>query len=138
MSCTFFAYRQHRWDDSEVTLQGLHRIRLAFPVVLGGTGLIVVLYPVLTDMRIPVIVYAIVLMLMVIQSIFRMGRTSPESFWMVFGGAVLFMISDSLIAMNKFLDPFPLAEFWIMLTYSVAQFFIVRGLLLHLRIRSAP
>jgi uncharacterized membrane protein YhhN len=126
-----FAYRQYRNEPDEGSIQGLQRLRLAFPVVLGGTGLIVILFPVLNDLRIPVMIYAVVLMLMVITAIFRMGRTQQSSFWMVFVGAVLFMISDSLIAINKFLDPFSMAGFWIMATYAPAQYLIVRGLVKH-------
>jgi uncharacterized membrane protein YhhN len=126
-----FAYRQYRNEPNEGSIQGLQRLRLAFPVILGGTGLIVILYPVLSDLRIPVIIYSIVLMLMVITAIFRMGRTHQSSFWMVLAGAVLFMISDSLIAINKFLDPFAMAGFWVMATYVPAQYLIVRGLIEH-------
>jgi uncharacterized membrane protein YhhN len=126
-----FAYRQYRNEPNEGSLQGLQRLRLAFPVILGGTGLIVILYPVLNDLRIPVIIYAVVLMLMVITAIFRMGRTDQSSFWMVVGGAVLFMVSDSILAINKFLDPIPMAGFWIMATYIPAQYLIVRGLVEH-------
>jgi uncharacterized membrane protein YhhN len=126
-----FAYRQYRSEPTEGSLQGLQRLRLAFPVILGGTGLIVILYPVLSDLRIPVIIYAFVLMLMVITAIFRMGRTNQKSFWTVLLGAILFMISDSLLAINKFLDPFAYAGFWIMVFYCAAQYFIVRGLMNH-------
>ena len=129
-----FAYRQHRTEEPEQQLQGLQRLRLAFPVILGGTGLIVILYPVLADLRLPVIIYALVLMFMVITAIFRMGRTNSTSFWLVFGGAVLFMISDSFIAINKFRDPFAYAGLWIMLTYTTGQYMIVRGLLMHTRL----
>jgi len=40
-------------------------------------------------------------------------------------GACIFMASDSLIAVNKFLAPIPLASFWILLTYFAAQLLIV-------------
>jgi uncharacterized membrane protein YhhN len=126
-----FAYRQYRNEPNEGSIQGLQRLRLAFPVILGGTGLIVILYPVLNDLRIPVMIYAIALMLMVITAIFRMGRTQQSSFWKVLGGAVLFMISDSLLAINKFLDPVSMAGFWVMATYVPAQYLIVRGLVEH-------
>lgn len=126
-----FAYRQHQTDETENALHGIHRIRLAFPIILAATGLVVVLFPVLADLKIPVIIYAVVLALMVIHALFRYGRTIPGSFWLVFGGAVLFMISDSLLAINKFLTPVSHSGFYIMLSYSLAQFFIIRGLILH-------
>jgi uncharacterized membrane protein YhhN len=126
-----FAYRQHRGDHSASELQGVQRIRLAFPVVLAGTGLVVVLYPLLGELRVPVVLYAVVLVTMVLQALFRFGRTVPPSFWLVFAGALLFMLSDCLIAINKFMMPVDHAELWIMSTYMVGQFFIVRGLLEH-------
>lgn len=125
------AYRQHRRADSSEALQGLQRIRFAFPIVLAGTGLVTVLYSHLDDLRIPVLVYAGVITTMVLAALFRFGRTGSASFAMVFGGAILFMMSDSLIAINKFLAPLPYAHFWIMLTYISAQLLIVKGLLKH-------
>lgn len=124
------AYRQHR-NDNESELQGIRRIRYSFPIVLCGTGLLVILYPHLGKLLIPVFMYALVLVVMVLNALFRVGRTSPASFWMVFTGACLFMISDSLLAINKFISPLVNGGFWIMLTYIVAQFLIVDGLTRH-------
>lgn len=122
------AYRQHRTDDTASELQGLQKIRYAFPIILSGTGLVVILYNRLGGMKFPVLVYAAVLTTMVVSALFRFGRTNSASFGMVFGGAILFMISDSLIAINKFLEPLPMAGFWIMITYIAAQYLIVTGL----------
>ncbi len=123
-----FTFRQFRDEDTTQALRGLHRIRFAFPIILFGTGLIVVLYPNLGDMLMPVMVYALVLTLMVLNALFRFKRTSAASFALVFGGAILFMISDSLLAVNKFLEPVSYSGFWIMSTYIGAQFLIVHGL----------
>lgn len=126
-----FTFRQFRKEDTTHELQGLHRIRFAFPIVLFGTGLIVVLYPTLGNMLMPVMLYALVLTLMVLNALFRFKRTGEGSFALVFGGAILFMISDSLLAVNKFLEPVSQSGFWIMSTYISAQFLIVEGLLRH-------
>lgn len=48
---------------------------------------------------------------------------------LLFAGAVTFMVSDALIAINRFVDPVPLAGTWIMLTYYVAQALLVFGLI---------
>lgn len=125
------AYRQHQREDTTDALGNVRKLRIAFPVLLAGIGLVVVLYPGLGSMRIPVVVYASVIQFMVITAIFRMGRTTNTSFAFVLTGAMFFMISDAMIAVNKFYFPFPFAGFWIMLTYLLAQFFIVRGLLKH-------
>jgi uncharacterized membrane protein YhhN len=125
------AYRQHQSPDTSNELQGLQKIRYAFPIILSGTGLVVILYGRLGEMKIPVLIYAMVLTGMVLAALFRFGKTSSSSFALVFGGAILFMISDSLIAINKFLEPLPMAGIWIMTTYIVAQYLIVTGLSKH-------
>lgn len=126
-----FTYRQHCNEESGEELQGLQKIRFALPIVLSGVGLVTILFNRLGDLKIPVLLYAGVLTYMVLTALFRFGKTTTPSFTMVFGGAILFMISDSLIAINKFLEPLPMAGFWIMTTYIAAQFLIVRGLLKH-------
>jgi len=126
-----FAYKQSRHDESANALLGVQRVRLAFPVILAGSGLVIVLYPVLGDLKFPVVIYACAIVVMVLTALFRFGRTTPVSFWMVFGGAVLFMTSDAILAINKFLSPVAFAGWWIMITYVTAQFFIVEGLMRH-------
>ena len=42
-------------------------------------------------------------------------------------GAILFVVSDSLLAFNKFFSPFNNAGVIIMLTYGLAQLFITEG-----------
>lgn len=126
-----FSYRQHQNDADVDSLRGLQRARLSFPIILAGTGLVVILYPVLGNLRIPVMVYAAVITTMVLVALFRYGRSSSQSFWLVFLGAVCFMISDSVLAINKFLAPVDNAGLYIMSTYMAAQFLIVRGILKH-------
>lgn len=130
--CYILAYRSHQNETEANALQGIQKMRLAFPIVLAGTGLTVILYPVLGALRFPVMIYALVLVLMVLNALFRYGRTNNQSFWFVFGGSVLFMLSDSLLAINKFLSPLSMAEILIMGTYITAQFFIVHGIVKHL------
>lgn len=127
-----FAYREHS-DRVEKAGNQVGRLRLAFPVILAGTGLIVILFPALGELQIPVIVYAVVLMAMVITAIYRLGRTSFLSFSLVLFGAFLFMVSDSLLAVNKFLNEVAHAGFLIMITYISAQYLILSGLLKHSR-----
>ena len=124
-----FCYRKFRLPGE--SQQSTLRIRLSFPVVLVGSGLVTVLYPKLGDLRIPVMVYAMALTLMVLQSIFRFGRTSAASFWLVFAGAVSFMISDTLLAINKFYQPVSQAGVLIMVTYIASLFLIVQGIIAH-------
>ena len=126
-----FVYRQHSFERDPSETGVIQKVRMAFPIILAGTGLVVVLYPRLGGLRLPVIVYALVLIVMVLNALYRYQRTNSASYWMVFSGAVLFMISDSMIAINKFLEPFNNAGLLIMVTYIAAQWLIIRGLIYH-------
>ena len=99
--------------------------------VLFGSVLMWVLYPQLGDMLIPVLAYALVLMTMGVWAHKRRGATSAASFMLVSTGTILFVISDSLIAINKFAIKIPGEQLLVMSTYITAQYMIVRGLLRH-------
>jgi uncharacterized membrane protein YhhN len=129
--CYIMAYAQHIEKREGFGLNGVQKFRFSLPIALAGTGLITVLYAHLGGLKIPVTLYAIVLMVMVLQALFRYGYTNTVSFWFVFVGAAFFMISDSMIAVNKFLSSFELAGVGIMVTYILAQFLIIKGLILH-------
>ena len=124
-------YRQHRSESTDFELMPVQKIRFSLPVVLAGTGLVAILYPVLDGLRVPVIIYSIAIMIMVMNAIFRYGRTNSKSFWLVLSGAILFMISDSILAIGKFAGEIKMGGMWIMLTYIAAQFLIVEGLRKH-------
>jgi uncharacterized membrane protein YhhN len=125
------AYQQHRNSNVSQGLLGTQKFRYALPIVLASTGLMFVLFNSLGPLQIPVMAYALVLCVMVLTALFRYGRTTSESFWLAFSGALLFMISDSLLAINKFLHPITGAGLTIMLTYIAAQYLIVNGLIKH-------
>jgi uncharacterized membrane protein YhhN len=76
-------------------------------------------------MQIPVLVYSIVISIMVLAAINRIGEV-PNALKVALG-AVLFMVSDSLIAITKFGSDFAYSGFCVMLTYIVAQYLIVKG-----------
>ena len=124
-------YRQHQRAGMGEELLSTQKIRFALPIVLAGTGLIAVLFPSLGDLQFPVLIYAVVLMIMVITALLRYGKTGMVSYWQVLLGAILFMISDSMLAVNKFLHPFYAASLAVMITYIAAQYFIVKGILVH-------
>jgi uncharacterized membrane protein YhhN len=64
-------------------------------------------------------------MFMLAMHMFFIKNISAGKWMMV--GALLFVISDSTLAINKFYKPFEMAGVIIMLTYGAAQFFIVKG-----------
>ena len=89
------------------------------------------LIPEAGDLAYPLIAYGLLLLAMVIASILRMEQTNQPSFNQLFFGAILFLLSDSLLAMNKFLMPMENSGLFIMMTYLLAQWNIVNGLLKH-------
>jgi uncharacterized membrane protein YhhN len=125
-----FAFIQVR--DRSVPAILRQRIWLLIPLLAYLIGLISLVFPALdADMRIPVAIYTSVIGTMVVFALNRFRRVSDRSFALVFGGAILFMISDSCIAVNKFLchGTMPLAGFWIMGLYMAGQYLIVQGML---------
>jgi uncharacterized membrane protein YhhN len=104
-----------------------NRIMLLIPVIIYGVGLVLYLYQDLKEMKLPVIVYAIVILLMLSGAINRINKVKRKSFLLVLAGAILFVISDSAIAINKFSIKFEYSGIVIMSTYIVAQYLIVTG-----------
>ncbi|WP_418117989.1 lysoplasmalogenase family protein [Variovorax sp. 350MFTsu5.1] len=79
-------------------------------------------------LRIPVGAYVVVIACMAAQAIGRaavLRRADPSAAWVAVG-ACFFMLSDSLLAINKFMAPLPLAQLWVLATYYAAQVLIVR------------
>jgi len=85
----------------------------------------------LGDLLLPVIIYMIVILSMSTSAFLRHKHHNTISYNCVFIGAVLFMISDSILAVDKFYQPLTLSSISIMLTYALAQYCIVIGILKH-------
>ncbi len=96
-------------------------------IILYGAGLVYFLYPSLGDLKIPVIIYAAVICTMLLCSIHIYKRVSTTSGQQFIMGALLFVVSDSLLAIHKFYQPFAFGSLLIMLTYCGAQYFLVKG-----------
>jgi uncharacterized membrane protein YhhN len=100
---------------------------IPFLIMAYGVGLVYLLYPSLGSLKIPVIVYAGIICSMLLCT-FHVYKTVGAITGLQFiAGALLFVISDSLLAINKFYKPLPFAALFIMLTYCAAQYFIVRA-----------
>jgi len=96
-----------------------------FLLALYGLLLILLMWSGLGELKIPVMVYTTVIMLMGISALFRKADGASK----VLIGAILFITSDSLLALNKFYQSFVAAGFWVMLSYLLAQYFIVTGMI---------
>ena len=107
----------------------LPQTKFAFlPIVAFGlvtVGYLTFLYPhIASDFRIPVIAYCTVITLM---GIVAASRIKSASFVYILVGAILFIISDSLIAYHKFYTALPNDALLVMTTYGAAQFLILEG-----------
>lgn len=91
--------------------------------------MLAILLPRLGDLKIPVIVYAIVLSTMLLFA-FKgyLKWNSPANIYILLG-AVVFVSSDSILALNKFYEPLKFSSLLIMSTYITAQYLIVVGIL---------
>ena len=90
-----------------------------YAIVWGGLG-----DPVL---KIAVAAYVSVISLMAAQAIGRATVLGDAASRWVALGACIFMVSDSLIAINKFVTPVALSSLWILATYYCAQLLIVHN-----------
>jgi uncharacterized membrane protein YhhN len=113
---------------------------VAKPWVFVGYGLVAAailsaLWPgVPGALRAPVVAYVVCLATMAAQALVwwrssagANAADAPLARAAALGG-VLFMASDSLLAINKFALPLPLSSLWILLTYWLAQWCIASAL----------
>ncbi len=85
------------------------------------------------SLRLPVIVYVVVLSSMGGQALARAwmfarrGDAQAASARRAAIGAMLFMLSDSLLAWNRFHAAIPLSSLWVLSTYYLAMWWIARS-----------
>lgn len=91
--------------------------------------MISILLPSLGDLTIPVFVYALVISTMLLFALKGFLNWEEPGNWYILIGAIAFISSDSILAFNKFYDPIVLSSFLIMITYLLAQYLIVVGIL---------
>ncbi len=84
---------------------------------------ITLIFPNLENLLISVLAYMVILLLMGLSTIFSQKTNS----WLIIGG-LSFLISDSIIGLDKFYTPIIFSHLLIMLTYYFAQYALVRGL----------
>ncbi len=116
---------------------------------LWGLFLIIILgiyvgwiYPILASslthkgkarLKIPVLIYSIVISAMVYSALMTWTRPGWAIIAALFAsvGAVLFYISDSMLAWDRFVNTFPRARLWTMMFYNLGQIGIILGAILH-------
>ena len=94
---------------------------LAVPLLALAVPLLWVLWPGLGSLRLPVLFYTAAILVMVWKAVaWRWMAPTPGS-GLAAGGALLFMTSDAVLALNRFHRPIRSAQVLIMSTYVAAQ-----------------
>lgn len=99
------------------------RYTLVIGYIVYGVSMLWLIGPGLGSLMIPVVIYIGVLLLMGISTLV----SQKSNGWLVIGG-LSFVISDSLIGLNRFYQPIPYSHFLIMMTYYFAQYSLVMGI----------
>ena len=125
LSLLMYAFVFFRTPGKNEVFHG--RFYLLIPVLFYGIAMGLYLNKYLGEMRLPVIVYETAMIAMLAGAVSRIGKVNRISYIMVLAGAILFIISDSVLAINKFVQPVSLSTLIIMGTYIAAQWLITTG-----------
>jgi uncharacterized membrane protein YhhN len=96
----------------------------AIPFLIYGGLMLRVLWPYLGKMRLPVMLYMLAILLMGWTALSRWMLTGQPGSLLAMFGALAFIASDSLLALDKFKGRFRSAQFLILSTYFTAQWLI--------------
>ncbi len=78
------------------------------------------------ELRAPVAGYVTVIALMAAQALGRASVLRDPAATRVAIGACVFVLSDALLAFNRFVRPLPMAALWVLSSYYLAQMLILR------------
>lgn len=98
--------------------------KVALPVLLYASALLYEFWPHLGDLALPVAVYVLGICTMALAMINRSGRVDAPSYWAGLVGMLFFLLSDSLLGWNRFVSPLPGADYVVMGTYALAQYWL--------------
>lgn len=95
-------------------------------LLVFASAIVYILWPHVEALRPYIIAYMASILAMVTLAFWR-GKSS-KNFLLVSVGALFFIVSDTLLALNKFIEPLPAGHYVIMITYILAQYAIVTGI----------
>ncbi len=100
----------------------------AIPFLAAFSLLIFTLKDALHEMLWPVVIYGLTISTFGAVSLLDFLNTKSKKSLLMLFGAIIFMISDSLLAINKFYNPAHILDITVMITYVLAQYFIFRSM----------
>ncbi len=98
------------------------------PFAVYGLLIYAVLFPHLGELKIPVLIYVVAILVMGWRALERWRHVRNSAALFAFFGALLFILSDSVLALNRFREPFAAARLLTLLTYFSAQWLIARSI----------
>jgi uncharacterized membrane protein YhhN len=101
------------------------------PFAIFGGLMIGLLWPVLGKLRLPASVYALALMIMGWQAAGYWITVGSQSSILAFVGAVLFIISDSIMILHRFRSPHRYARLTYMTLYYIALWLIAMSIVVY-------
>ncbi|MCK5331203.1 MAG: lysoplasmalogenase [Candidatus Marinimicrobia bacterium] len=101
-----------------------YKLVLLIPFVICGLIIFSLLSAHLENLKIPVLIYIVVILIMVWQATDRWRFYRDQATLIAFVGAMLFMLSDTIYALNRFREAFELGRLLTLSTYFTAQWFI--------------
>jgi uncharacterized membrane protein YhhN len=114
------------------------RMIALIPVIAYYVCLVGLLWDHLGTLRIPVLVYGAVISTMLAMALQLARLKNRRTAALLFGGALLFVLSDSVLALNRFYQSFNGAGIIVMIAYGLAQLLLTLGLLNHAAPPPAP
>lgn len=103
------------------------KFAVSFAILIYVGALFFLLAPNLESLQVPVLIYSLTLAAMLLSSLHSFDFNKHDFGKICVAGTMLFVVSDSLLAINRFYQPFDFANIFIMLTYGIAQFLITLG-----------
>ena len=116
--CAHLAYLKAYFSDC----RRLAWLPLVLALGVGAMLLSILIAHGLGDLLIPVVVYALVISAMLWRALARLGSAVPKrSALLAAAGAVSFVVSDTLISINRFVLSFDAAPYLLIATYWLGQ-----------------
>lgn len=106
-----------------------------FPFLTLFLFLIFFLKDTLNELLIPVIIYGFTISIFGVVAMLDYVNTKTTQSFLMFVGALIFISSDSILAINKFYNTTQIFGVLIMITYIVAQYLIYRSMVAGQRLK---
>jgi uncharacterized membrane protein YhhN len=94
------------------------------PLVIYGIVIYIIVASSLGKLKLPVLIYVVVILIMAWLAWERWSQTGQSGALLAFAGAVLFVISDTILAIDRFRGAFKLSRALNLTTYFAAQWLI--------------